>query len=71
MDKIKIKIYNAEINEIICSDIVSSLSEKEYKTMVCDLKNEIKSRVEACFEKAKISGADIFDAYEKAYRLSW
>lgn len=68
---VKVKIYNAEINEILCSDIVSSLSEEEYKKMNDDLKNEIKARVEACFNKAKNSGADIFDAYEMAYRTHY
>ena len=68
---VKVKIYNAEINEILCSDIVSSLSEEEYKKMNDDLKNEIKARVESCFNKAKSLKADIFDAYEMAYRTHY
>ena len=65
---VKIKIYNAEINEILCEDIVALLTEEEYKTMKKDLSEEIKGRVEKCFKKAKESNADIFEAYEKAYR---
>lgn len=68
---VKVKVYNAEINEIICSDIVASLNEEEYQTMIEDLKKEIKTRVEACFEKAKSVNADIFDAYEQAYRTHY
>ena len=66
---VKVKVYNAEINEILCSDIVSSLNEEEYETLKNDLKEEIKKRILACFKKAKESKADVFDAYEKAYRL--
>ena len=65
---ITVKIYNAEINEIICDDIVSSLDEEEYQTMKKDLENEISKRVKACFEKSKELKADIFEAYEMAYR---
>ena len=65
---VKIKIYNAEINEILCEDIVALLTEEEYKTVKKDLSEEIKGRVEKCFKKAKESNADIFEAYEKAYR---
>lgn len=65
---IKVKIYNAEINEILSKDIVAFLADDEYKTMKEDLSNEIKMRVESCFEKAKSLKADIFEAYEMAYR---
>lgn len=65
---VKIKIYNAEINEILCEDIVALLTESEYKQMKKDLSEEIKGRVEKCFKKAKEAKADIFNAYEKAYR---
>lgn len=68
---IKVKIYNAEINEILCDEIVASLDEKEYETLKNDLKNEIKKRVTACFNKSKEAGADIFEAYEMAYRLHY
>lgn len=67
--KIKVKIYNAEINEILNKEIIALLSESEYKQTKIDLVNEIKKRVSACFEKAKSQGADIFEAYEKVYRF--
>ena len=66
---IKVKIYNAEINEILNPEIIALLSENEYKQTKIDLENEIKKRVSACFEKAKSCEADIFEAYEKAYRF--
>ena len=68
---IKIKVYNAEINEILCEDIVSSLDEKEYKKLKKDLADEISKRVATCFSKSKEYGADIFEAYEKAYRYHY
>lgn len=67
---IKVKIYNAEINEILNPEIIALLTENEYKQMKIDLENEIKKRVSACFEKSKAQGADIFEAYEKAYRFN-
>ena len=67
---IKVKIYNAEINEILNPEIIALLTENEYKQMKIDLENEIKKRVSACFEKSKLCGADIFEAYEKAYRFN-
>ena len=65
-----LKIYNAEINEILNPEIIALLTENEYKQMKIDLENEIKKRVSACFEKSKAQGADIFEAYEKAYRFN-
>ncbi len=67
---IKVKVYNAEINEILNPEIIALLTENEYKQMKIDLENEIKKRVSACFEKSKAQGADIFEAYEKAYRFN-
>lgn len=68
---IKVKIYNAEINEVLNPDIVALLDEHEYEQMKQDLKTEIKRQVETCFKKAKTCGADIFEAYEKAYRFHY
>lgn len=68
---IKVKIYNAEINEVLNPDIVALLDEQEYEKMKEDLKTEIKRQVGVCFEKAKSCGADIFEAYEKAYRFHY
>ena len=65
---IKVKIYNAEINEVLCKDIVASLDDKEYQTIKKDLEKEISKRVAACFSKAKEAKVDIFEAYEQAYR---
>lgn len=65
---IKIKIYNAEINEVLCEDIISFLSDEEYENMKKDISKEIEGRVQKCFEKATILNADIFDAFETAYR---
>ncbi len=68
---IKVKIYNAEINEILNPEIIALLTESEYKQMKQDLSQEIEKRVTACFERAKACGADIFEAYEKAYRFHY
>lgn len=68
---IKVKIYNAEINEVLNPEIVALLDEHEYEKMKEDLKTEIKKQVGVCFEKAKSCGADIFEAYEKAYRFHY
>lgn len=67
---IKVKIYNAEINEILNPEIIALLTENEYKQTKIDLENEIKKQVSSCFEKSKSCGADIFEAYEKAYRFN-
>lgn len=66
-----VKIYNAEINEILNKDIIALLTESEYLQMKADLSAEIEKRVTVCFEKAQSCGADIFEAYEKAYRFHY
>lgn len=66
-----ININNSEINEIITDDIIGTLSDKEFEGVKTDLSNEISKRVSACFVKAKSFGADVFDAYELAYKFHY
>lgn len=68
---INIIVYNAEINEVQAEDIVSSLSEEEYKKVKEGLSKEISKRVATCFKKTKETKADIFEAYEKAYKFHY
>ena len=66
-----ININNSEINEIITDDIIGTLSDKEFEGVKTDISNEISTRISACFMKAKSFGADIFDAYELAYKFHY
>lgn len=66
-----ININNSEINEIITDDIIGTLSDKEFEGVKTDFSNEISKRVSACFVKAKSFGADVFDAYELAYKFHY
>lgn len=68
---VKIKIYNAEINEILSDEIVASLDDKEYETAKKDLAAAISEKIAKCFEKSKEFKADIFSAYEKAYKYHY
>lgn len=68
---LKITINNADINEILNQNIVPELSSEEYKIVIQTIKDTISKAVGVSFEKAKSFGADIFEAYENAYKYSY
>ena len=68
---IYVNVNNAEINEIMTDQIVGSLTNKEFEGLKKDLSNEISSRISKAFVKAQSFGADIFGAYELAYKFHY
>ncbi len=69
--ELKVKINNAEINEILSDTLVSFLKEEEYKSIGEDLKRQIQKNVEVCFKKAQSVNADVFDAYNMAIKFHY
>ena len=67
----EIVITNAEISEIIPEENYRNFTNDEYKTIELEVRKNIANKVSMAFEKAKKHGADIFDAYEKAYKFHY
>ncbi|MBQ8425111.1 MAG: hypothetical protein IJX17_03705 [Clostridia bacterium] len=68
---IKININNAEVNEVISKYSYSNFTEKEYDAIKESLKKQITDNISKIFEKSKMYKADIFNAYEKAYKFNY
>ncbi len=66
-----IKINKCEINEIMTSNIVASLTDDEFKAVKNALKKKVEDCVTKCFEDSKNLGVDIFNAYELAYKKEY
>lgn len=66
-----VNINNSEINEILSSEVIGTLSEEEYEGLKKDISNNISKRIASSFTKAKSFGADIFNAYELAYKYHY
>ena len=66
-----IVIDNSEVNEINSDEKNKSLSNEQLDKIRYALKREIEKNVGSVFEKAKEKGADIFKAYEIAYRFNY
>lgn len=62
-------INNADINEILTSDIVPELDEEDFQYLLKSTEKTISKAIATCFEKGKSIGADVFDAYEQAYKF--
>lgn len=66
-----IVIDNSEINEINSNEKNKSLSNEQLEKVKFALKKEIENNIGIVFENAKKSGADIFKAYEIAYKFNY
>lgn len=64
-------IKSAEVESIQTASVFSSLSEEEYDAIKKALEKDIKEKVAACFEKSKTIGADVFRAYELAFKTKY
>ena len=69
--ELKIIITKAEIVEIMTAEVIAGLTDDEFNAVKEGLKKQISSEVSGCFETAKTFGADVFDAYEKAYKWKY
>ena len=67
----KIVVNNAQINDILASEIVTDISKDEFEKIKDKLEKSISKMVSSTFEKTKSVGADIFRAYEKAYKFNY
>ena len=68
---IKININNGEINEIIPEKTFNTFTKEEYNELEIALRKNIADKVSKAFDKAKENGADIFGAYEIAYKFNY
>lgn len=68
---LKIIITKAEIIEIMTDKIIAGLTNTEFDAVKKELAKQIKKEVNSCFETAKNFGADVFNAYEKAYKWQY
>ncbi len=68
---VKFEITNADMNEILTSDIIPDLSEEQFQVVVETIKKTVSESISVCFEKAKSFGADVFDAYEQAFKFHY
>lgn len=66
-----VTIEKSEIEEIQAQDPTAQLSESEYTEIKKALKEDINKKVAKAFEKAKGFGADVFGAYELAYKTKF
>ncbi len=68
---VKVNITNSEIVEILGNENILGINNEVYE----DIKNSLKKKISTCiskaFEKAKESNADMFGAYELAYKFKY
>jgi len=68
---LNIYINSAEVNEVISDDLFNNFTKEQYENIKTTLKDKISKSVGDIFEKAKENGADIFSAYEQAYKFNY
>lgn len=66
-----VDIKNAEIKEIISDDIHAVITTEEYNAIKELIKKEVSEKIGKCFEKAQKLNADVFKAYENAYKFHY
>lgn len=66
-----VKIRSASITEIQNDKLVGIPTNEQFEKIKLGLKDEISKDVSKCFEKAKSLKADIFEAYELAYKYHY
>lgn len=68
---IKVRIKNAEINEVLSKDVVADLTVDEFDCVNRSIEKKVSDLMGACFSKSKSLKADIFGAYELAYKYNY
>lgn len=68
---LKIDLNSTEINEAYSDKVINSFSQSEYDSIKDALKETLTKKIEKIFEKSKKEGADIFSAYELAYKFNY
>ncbi len=64
-------INNADINEILTKEIIPELSEEDFQIVIKTIKETVSEAIASSFITAKSFGADIFNAYENAYKFHY
>ena len=64
-------ITKAEIIEIMTSEVIAGLNDEEFVAVKKHLAEQIKKEIDGCFNLTKSFGADVFDAYEIAYKRNY
>lgn len=67
---IDVKILNAEINEILTEKVIADLDDDEFYTVVETIKTSISDMIKTCHVKSQDLGADLFGAFENAYKFN-
>lgn len=68
---LKIVIDNAEVNEVNSNEKDKTLSNAQIDEIKDAMKKKISDDIGSVFEKAKENGADLFKAYEIAYKFNY
>lgn len=68
---IKISIMNSEIEDLQNKTLIGELETNELNLIKQKIKEYISSKISACFEKAKQIKADVFGAYDIAYKFHY
>lgn len=68
---IKISIMNSEIEDLQNNTLISELDADELDIIKQEIKKYISSKISACFEKSKQIKADVFGAYDIAYKFHY
>lgn len=66
---IKINLKDAEIVEILTDKPIENIDDPKYDAIVKKLEETIKEHISKAFEKARGAKADVFKAYELAYKF--
>ena len=69
--ELKIIITKSEIVEIMEEEIIAGLTDEEFNAVKKGLEKQISSEIKGCFQTTKNFGADVFNAYEKAYKWKY
>lgn len=69
--ELKIIITKAEIVEIMEEEIIAGLTDDEFNAVKKGLEKQISKEVCGCFKTAKNFGADVFNAYETAFKWKY
>lgn len=66
---LKVNINDAEIVEILTDKPIENIDDQKYDAISKKLEETIKSHISKAFEKSKQAEADVFKAYEQAYKF--
>lgn len=66
-----VNIEKSSIKEIQSDEFLATLSNSEFEHIKSEIKKTIASKIATAFEKSKEMKADIFDAYDYAYKFKY